>query len=55
MGFWAKALKKSPLSDSSREFRNHVTHFLKEEGKSVWGRRFDSIEAVETFLSLIKK
>ena len=52
---WVKALKQSPLSNRSREFRDHVISFLKEEGKAVWGGGFDPTGAVEQFMLLIKK
>ncbi len=45
----AKALRASPLSDKSREFKNHVLDFLKTEGKSVWGKSFSSKDAIELF------
>ena len=46
---WGQALKKSPLSDQSREFKNHVTDFLKKEGKKVWGGNFDAEKAIALF------
>src|SRR3989338_1932640 len=38
----AKALRASPLSDRSREFKNHVVDFLKNEGREIWGNHFSA-------------
>lgn len=46
---WGEALKKSIRSDKSREFRNHVISFLKNNGKKIWGIKFNFEKAVEQF------
>lgn len=47
--FWALALRSSPLSGRSREFRDHVINFFQEEGQNVWGKDFDPTEAIKRF------
>lgn len=46
---WAHALESSPLSDRSREFKNHAVDFFKTEGKNVWGNNFSHEEAIAEF------
>lgn len=48
---WAKALKNSPLSDKSGEFKEHVLDFLQSEGKKIWGKSFVPAEAITQFKS----
>lgn len=45
----SEALKKSPLSDKSREFKSNVADFLKSEGPKIWGPKFLSAAAIEDF------
>jgi hypothetical protein len=46
----AKALRSSPLSDRSREFKDHVLDFLKNDGKKIWGEDF----IAETYIRQFK-
>jgi hypothetical protein len=46
---WGRALRSSPLSLASGQFRDHVTVFLEHYGKSVWGKPFDSKQGVVLF------
>lgn len=46
---WGEALRESPLSGVSGQFRDHVISFLKEYGKSLWGRRFNAEESIALF------
>lgn len=46
---WAKALRASPRSTASSQFRQHVEHFLRRYGESAWGKPFDPESAVELF------
>lgn len=48
----AKALRSSPLSDRSLEFKNHVVDFLKNDGIKIWGNGFSHESAVEEFKKL---
>jgi hypothetical protein len=45
----SQALKKSPLSDKSREFKDHVIDFLENEGPKIWGHKFSATAAIEDF------
>lgn len=45
----SQALKKSPLSERSREFKNHVIDFLDNEGPKIWGHEFSTKTAIEDF------
>ncbi|OGW80618.1 MAG: hypothetical protein A3C47_06440 [Omnitrophica bacterium RIFCSPHIGHO2_02_FULL_51_18] len=51
---WAKAIKMSPMSLAKRDFKDHVLYFLSKYGKEVWGKRYDSNKAVQSFLDMIK-
>jgi len=46
---WARAFRLSPLSLAKGQFRDHVLYFLRNYGKFVWGRTFDSEEAIGHF------
>jgi len=46
---WAKAFRLSLLSLAKGKFRDHVLYFLRNYGKAVWGRTFDSEEAINHF------
>ena len=46
---WGRALRSSPLSLASRQFRDHVIFFLKTRGKTAWGKRFDAGKAIALF------
>lgn len=46
---WGGALRASPRSSSLLHFRKHVEHFLRTHGRAIWGARFDSAEAIQTF------
>lgn len=46
---WAKALASSILSLASGQFRDHVVHFLRSYGRSLWGKNFDSVKAIALF------
>ena len=52
MNLWGEALKNSVRSDKSREFRDHVTDFIKSKGKEIWGHHFDSATAIAKFNSV---
>ena len=54
LSLWALALRQSGLSDRSREFRDHVIDFIKEEGKKIWGKNFDPVAAATEFKNKIK-
>lgn len=45
----AKALRNSPLSDRSRNFKDHVLDFLKNEGNGIWGDTFSPDKAAQEF------
>ena len=38
---WGKALRSSPLSDISGQFRDHVIYFFTHYGRGLWGKDFD--------------
>lgn len=44
-----KALLKSPHSTASFTFRNHVEHFFKTYGKSIWTGDFNQDKCLEAF------
>lgn len=46
---WGKALRASPPSSSSFEFRQRVERFLAGEGRAIWGRDFESERAIRAF------
>ena len=46
---WGKALRASPRSTSSFQFRQHVEHFLHRYGKSIWGKRFNPELSIRLF------
>jgi len=48
---WGKALRSSPLSLSSGQFRHHVVYFFTHYGRSAWGKDFD----LEKIIILFKK
>lgn len=48
---WGRALKSSSRSYKSREFKDHVVHFFKRNGKKIWGKSFDSDAAINAFQS----
>lgn len=49
---WSRALRSSPLSLASKEFRDHVIDFLKNYGRSAWGKNFDVPKAITLFRQL---
>ena len=49
--FWGRALKASSRSDKSREFRDHVVHFFKQNGKKIWKENFNADAVVAVFKS----
>ena len=55
VNIWARALKQSPLSDRSREFKDHVMDFLGKEGKKIWGKAFQPEKAVDEFDDLFRR
>lgn len=46
---WAKALRSSPRSTASFQFCQHVERFLRQYGKSIWGRRFNPELSIRLF------
>jgi hypothetical protein len=46
---WGRALRASPPSTSQFQFRQNVERFLADEGRSIWGRRFDPAELIRRF------
>ena len=46
---WAKALRASPRSTASLQFRQHVEFFLRRYGKSIWGKRFNRELSIQLF------
>lgn len=46
---WGRALRSSPLSLASGQFRGHVVDFVKSYGKSLWGKNFDPDKAIAVF------
>ena len=48
---WGTALKRSPHSTAQFLFRKNVEDFLKQYGRSIWGKKFDSGKAVQIFNS----
>ena len=46
---WARALRASPPSTARPHFRRQAEHFLRTYGRTIWGRRFDSDQAVQQF------
>ena len=46
---WGKALWASPRSTASFQFRQHVEHFIRRHGKSIWGKRFNPELSVRLF------
>ena len=46
---WGKALWTSPRSTASVQFRQHVEHFIRQHGKSIWGKRFNPELSVQLF------
>ena len=46
---WGKALRASPRSTASFQFREHVEYFIRRHGKSIWGKRFDPDLSVHLF------
>jgi hypothetical protein len=44
-----RALRASPRSTAQFSFRQHVEHFLRAHGPSVWGGDFDAEAAVRVF------
>lgn len=51
---WSRALRSSPLSLASKEFRDHVIDFLKNYGRSAWGKKFEAEKAVALFRRLAR-
>lgn len=51
---WGKALRASSASTSQFQFRLNVEAFLREEGKKVWGNRFDPGIAIRWFQAAAK-
>lgn len=51
---WSRALRSSPLSLASKEFRDHVIDFLRNYGRSAWGKNFDVPKAITLFRQLAK-
>lgn len=50
---WARALKASPMSLVKRDFVIHVKLFIKDYGKKIWGRNFQTGHLIEKFERLI--
>jgi len=46
---WGRALRQSPLSLASGQFRDHVIYFFARSGKSAWGKGFDPASATHLF------
>jgi hypothetical protein len=46
---WGKALKESPRSTTLMRFRRQVESFFESYGTKIWGRNFNSSEAVRRF------
>ena len=51
---WARAFRLSPLSLAKGQFRDHVLYFLRNYGKAVWGKNYDSNLAVQNFYRYAK-
>ncbi len=46
---WGRALRASPLSLASGQFRDHIVCFFNRYGKTAWGKEFDSHRAISLF------
>jgi len=46
---WARALRSSPPSTACTLFRTQVEHFLRTYGRVIWGKRFDTEDAIRQF------
>ena len=46
---WGKALRASPHSTASFQFRKQVEYFLRQHGKSVWGKQFNPEPSIKLF------
>ena len=46
---WGRALRASPASTAQFQFRLHVEHFFRSQGRRIWGAAFDAEEAVRLF------
>ena len=46
---WARALRASPPSTAQSHFRRQAEHFLRTYGRTIWGKRFDSDQAIRQF------
>ncbi len=46
---WGRALRRSPRSTASFQFREHVEYFIREHGKSIWGKGFNPERSVQLF------
>jgi hypothetical protein len=51
---WSRALRASPLSLASGQFRDHVIDFLENCGRSAWGKNFEREQGVALFRRLAK-
>lgn len=51
---WGRALARSPLSLALRQFHDHVAHFLRRYGKSLWGKKFNPEKAIVLFRQTAK-
>lgn len=52
---WGKALGKSPASSAQPTFRKHVELFFQENGRKIWGKKFDAASVFESFLAVARK
>jgi len=46
---WGRALRASPPSTASTQFRQQAEHFLRTHGRYIWGRGFDMANTIAAF------
>lgn len=46
---WGRALRESPPSSDCFQFRGQAESFMRTYGRKIWGKRFDSEEAIRRF------
>jgi hypothetical protein len=54
VSLWGRALRASPKSAALGQFRRQVEHFLRVNGRTIWGRTFSQEEAIRRFHSAAK-
>jgi len=54
VSLWGRALRASSMSPALLQFRRQVEHFLRQQGRAIWGRKFSLEEALRRFHSAAK-